>query len=254
MKRQRFFFIIALSEIIVSCYASASTKPEIPWDSISILDRAANADIVGMGTYVDREGINDLRVNNVVYWLGSTGTNSIILHDDMGEMEGIQPTWTNHPIVFFATTNEWKNLPSNTVLCSDSAWERREKLTVIGPPIPPSLTNRTRFNTSWFPVFSNNTAMIEFASNVVYSMCVSRDLIKYSEALRPALNTDWEDELFVFKRDASTELIELECGESEEFLVHMLNDPLMPRKFRGMALFYLQKRFSWSETNTVPEP
>ena len=107
--------------------------------------------------------------------------------------------------------------------------------------------------TRWVGVGTNDTQVLNYVSNVVHSLCVSRDLIQYSQALIPAIEVNADSPLFLFKGDAMLEMLALEWSESEEFLEYVLNSSLYPRRSRGSALFQLKKRFDWPATNTVPE-
>ena len=111
-----------------------------------------------------------------------------------------------------------------------------------------------RFPGEWINVTTSSPATISFISNVVHSLCVTPNLIRYSEALVPPLEVEEGNELFMFKADTFMELTELQWAESEDFLIHILNDPQYPRKFRSLSLSYLKDRFGWPATNTVPEP
>lgn len=220
------------------------------------LRSVASADVVGIGVHGGHVGDFITRIDNAIFWLGDPGTNSVLLAigalDDSFYLDSEGSV--GDTVVFWGMRLGWRQSPTNFAFRATpfSAWEWREKLTQTGSaghiPTPPF-----QFSGTWINITTNSPTMVNFVSNVVQSLCVSPDLIRYSQSLIPPLDVGWDNELSLFKADAHMEMLKLEWGESEAFLVHVLNDPLQPRKFRGHALFQLQKRFGWSETNTVPE-
>ncbi len=241
-------------------FAAIRTMPGMAATAESMdgfLSALAGSDIGGLGTYVGGE-LGGARIDNITCWWGTADTNSVVLTIEdvdvtfIPELNGV----SNGTVFFWGTRRGWNSMPSNTVFrTSDvSAWELREKLVQAGSagltPSPPN-----RFTGSWLNISTTNAnAMVNLISNIVQSLCVSSDLNQYSEALIPPLEVGWESELFMFKADAHMEMLKLEWGESEDFLVHVLNSPQYPGRFRGSALFQLKKRFDWPATNTVPEP
>ena len=247
--------LIVVSIVIMStlrCFAAGGQG------MVGFLRALAGSDVVGIGVYGGTAGDWEYRtqINDITYWLGDPGTNSVLLAPIPG-LDGPvfpQDEETNDVVVFFGTRLSWNPFISNAVFRSTpfSAWEWREKLTQTGSAgqLPPD--NPFYFPGDWINVTTNSPATLNFISNVVHTLCVEPDLIEYSQALIPPLNVDWNNELFMFKADVHMEMLKLEWGEDEAFLVHVLNSPQYPRRFRGSALFQLQKRFGWSETNTVP--
>jgi hypothetical protein len=230
------------------CLAETSSFP-------SFLGAIAQSDIIGLGTF-GGDGPEGGRINNITYWLGDAGTNSVML-TVVDRTDGpVLPNaiGTNETVVFFGTRLGWNPLPPSVVLHSNSsAWELRVSLAQAGsagsmPPDP------FRFPGDWFKIPTNSTATVSFVSNVVQSLCVATNLIQYGHSLVPALEADADDDLFLFKADVHMELLRLEWNESESFLTQVLNDPQYPRQIRGHALFQLKKRFGWPEDSTIPEP
>ena len=221
----------------------------------SFVQMLALSDVVGIGTYREEDGGGD-RIDNITYWLGNPGTNSVLL-TPIDWLDGGLFSWDVEPNdigVFWGMRLGWNSLPSNEViLAKSSAWARRTKLTQADSaecvPLQPF-----RFSGDWINVTTNSPATVNFISNVVQSLCVSPNLIQYSEALIPPLNVKDGNELFLFKADAFMEMLKLLGREDEDFLVHVLNSPQYPGKYRGSALFQLKKRFDWPATNTVPVP
>ncbi len=221
------------------------------------VDTVGESDVAGIGKYGGFNGEHFTRIDDIVYWFGDPGTNSIVL-TPLDWLDGelfVQDVKANDTVVFFGIRQGWNPLPSNTVFrtVNGSAWEWREKRLQAGAagqtPNPPY-----QFPGTWINVTTSSPPTISFISNVVHSLCVSPDLNQYSEALIPPLEVGWESELFMFKGDAFMEMLNLLGGEDEDFLVHVLNSPQYPAKYRGSALFQLKKRFDWPATNTVPEP
>ena len=214
------------------------------------------SDVAGIGKYGGYDGIRLTRIDNITYWFGDPGTNSVVL-TPLDWLDGnlfFQNVETNDTVVFFGIRQGWNPLPSNVVFRGKpaSAWEWRENRLQAGSaeqiPSPPF-----QFPGTWINVTTSSLATVNFISNIIHSLCVSPNLNQYSDALIPPLEVDWENELSMFKADAHMELLALEGGGSEDFLVHVLNSPQYPRRFRGHALFQLKKRFDWPATNTVPE-
>ena len=221
----------------------------------SFIQTLALSDVVGIGTYRSGDHEGD-RIDNITYWTGDPGTNSVLLTPIEWLDGGLfsREVNTNDTVVFWGMRLGWKPSSSNEVILSDSsAWTWRKILTRAGSAgqIPSS---PFRIPGDWINVTTSSPATISFISNVVYSLCVSPDLTQYGRSLIPPLDVGWEDNLSVFKADAHLELLKLEWGENEDFLVQVLNNSQYPRKFRGGALFELKKRFGWPATNTVPEP
>ena len=225
------------------------------------LQSVADADVIGIGVYGGPVGSPALapvdRINNAVFWLGDPGTNSVVLTteflDDPFYMDsevGIGDT-----VVFWGMRLGWEPFTSNTVFRGRpvSAWELREKQMQLGStgqiPDPPC-----RFPGTWVNITTSSPPTVSFISNIVQSLCVSPNLNQYSETLVPPLEVGWENDLSMFKADAFMEMLKLLGREDEDFLVHVLNSPQYPGKYRGSALFQLKKRFDWPATNTVPEP
>ncbi len=225
------------------------------WGEMSIVENVAFADIAGIGKCVDLTTNDTMRIEMKSYWLGNQETNTLELTSAINDMVELMGTFEiGQDVIFFATTNQWKRTLTGKELSSMSAWKFRALLTEIGPPCTPSLGSVGSQASSWFPVDSNDMETVDFVSNLVYAACVSRNLNLYYETLRPVLSTTNDAQsLYKFMPDAFREMLALESGEDEVFLVNAFNDPLLPRKFRGMALFNLKKRFDWSATNTVPE-
>jgi len=248
MKNCRTALIVFVVACTAQCIAESSGSPVF----LGIL---AESDVIGIGTYGGWEAGGD-RINNITYWLGDLGTNSVLLSPIPGLDGPVFPQLveTNDIVVFLGTRLGWLQSPTNFVFRATpfSAWEWREKLMQAGSgetiPSPPF-----RFPGDWINVTTNSPATVNFISNVVQSLCVSPNLIQYSQSLIPPLNIEEENELFMFKADAHMEMLKLEWGESEDFLVHVLNSPQFPTRIRGSALFQLKKRFEWPATNTVPE-
>ena len=249
MKTIRHAFVASAMMWTTQCLSESSGSPVF-------LGTLAKSDVIGIGTYGGWESGSD-RLNNITYWLGDLGTNSVML-TPISSLDGQvfpQDVETNDTVVFLGIRLGWSLLPSNTVFRArpSSAWEWREKWVQAGSsgliPLDPF-----RFPGTWIKVSTNTEATVNFISNVVQSLCVSPDLIRYSQSLIPPLDVGWDNELFLFKADAHMEMLKLEWGESEDFLVHILNSPQFPTRIRGSALFQLKKRFGWPATNTVPEP
>jgi len=225
------------------------------------LQSVACADVIGIGVYGGPVGNPTLasvdRIDNAVFWLGDPGTNSVVLttkfFDDPFYMDS--QVDIGDTVVFWGMRLGWVPFTSNTVFRGKpvSAWEWREKQMQLGSagqvPDPPY-----QFPGTWVNVTTSSLSTVSFISNIVQSLCVSPNLNQYSETLIPPLEVGWESELSLFKKDAHMELLALEWGEGEDFLVHVLSSPEYPRKFRGLALSYLQDRFDWPATNTVPVP
>jgi hypothetical protein len=248
MKAVKFVLVLSATLWITRSFAETSGSPVF-------LSALAQSDVIGIGTYGGRES-GGTRINNITYWLGDTGTNSVLL-TPLKWLDGpLLPTSTetNNTVIFLGTRFGWNSFPSNAVFRTRplTAWELREKLSQAGAR-DQTPSESLLFPGAWTRVNTNTAMTINFVSNVVQSLCVSPDLIRYSQSLIPPLDVGWDNELSLFKADAHMEMLKLGWGESEDFLVDVLNDPLQPRKFRGHALFQLQKRFGWSETNTVPE-
>ena len=249
MKTTRFTFVPFAIMLTISCLSEASEFPPLS-------QRLAESDVVGIGTYKGYMA-DGYRISNVTYWLGDPGTNSVsvIPLPQDSHFCARSTDVINDTVVFFGNRLGWQQSPTNFVFRATpfSSWEWREKLMQAGSagqvPSPPF-----QFPGDWINVTTNSPDMVNFISNVVQSLCVSPDLIQYSEALIPPLGVGWESELFMFKGDAFMEILKLEWAESEDFLVHVLNSSEYPRKFRGLALSYLQDRFDWPATNTVPVP
>ena len=245
--------LFALSFVVMG--AEPESDSDLFWGELSIVENLAFADIAGIGKCVDVTSNDTMHVEMKSYWFGNQETNVLELTKAANDMVELMGTFEiGQDVIFFATTNEWKRTSSGRESSSISAWNFRALLTEVGSPCPPSLGSMSNRAPSWFPVGSNDTETISFVSNLVHTACVSRNLNHYYEALRSALSTTNDAQaLYKFMPDAFREMLALESGENEAFLVNALNDPLLSRKFRGMALFNLKKRFGWSETNTVPE-
>ncbi len=249
MKTIQFAYVSFAMMLTVQCSSKASEFP-------SLWRRLAESDIIGIGTYGGYE-TGSYRINNITYWLGDPGTNSVsvMLESRNSHFCALSPDTINDTVIFFGTRLGWQQSPTNFVFRATpfSSWEWREKLIQAGSaeqvPSPPF-----QFPGDWINVTTNSPNTVNFISNVVQSLCISPDLIQYSQSLIPPLNIGWESELFMFKADAHMELLKLEWGESEDFLVHILNSSLYPERIRGSALFQLKKRFDWPATNTVPVP
>ena len=243
-----FFALLAVQTL--QCSAEMSGDPPF-------VGTVGKSDVAGIGKYGGYDGEYFSRINNITYWFGDPGTNSIVL-TPLDWLDGelfLQDVEINDTVIFFGIRQGWNPLPSNVVFRGNpaSAWEWREKRLQAGSagliPSPPF-----QFPGTWINVTTSSLATINFISNVVHSLCVSPNLIQYSEALIPPLEADWENELSMFKADAFKEMLELEGGADEDFLVHVLNSSQYQRRFRGLALSYLKDRFDWPATNTVPEP
>jgi len=251
MKAIRIALVVLTAIGIALSFSEASKFPSLSRD-------LAESDIVGMGSYAGYDSLSRCyRIDNATYWLGDPGTNSVLIGAGHRE-SGFSYRTADVPgdqMIFFGNRLGWRQSPSNFVFRARpfSSWEWREKLMQAGSagqvPSPPF-----KLYGDWINVETNSPAVVAFVSNVVHSLCVSPDLIRYSQSLIPPLNVEAEGELFEFKGDAHMDLMKLEWGEGEEFLEHVLNSPLYPRRFRGSALFQLKKRFDWPTTNTVPEP
>ncbi len=244
---------IAIAFLAIQAFqCSGETSGEPPF-----VGTVGRSDVAGIGKFGGSNGEYFTRIDDIVYWFGDPGTNSIVLTSfdwQDGELFE-QYVKTNDTVIFFGRRQGWNPLPSNTVFRGKpaSAWEWREKRLQAGAagqiPDPPS-----QFPGTWINVTTSSLATVSFISNVVHSLCVSTNLNQYSEALIPPLEVGWESELSLFKKDAHMEMLKLEWGESEDFLVHILNSSLYPERIRGSALFQLKKRFDWPATNTVPVP
>lgn len=216
----------------------------------------AKADVIGLGINGGSAGENKRRIDQAVFWLGDPGTNSVILTASFVD-DGVFWDWSETAgdfIFFWGVRKGWNQHETNLIFKATphSAWELREKLTQAGAaeqmPSPPF-----EFPGDWINITTNSPATLNFISNVVHTLCVEPNLIEYSQALIPPLKVEEGNELFLFKADAFMEMTLLQWGEDEPFLVHVLNSSQYPRQFRGLALSYLQDRFGWPETNTVPE-
>ena len=249
MKTIQFTYVSFAMMLTVQCSSKASEFP-------SLSRKLAESDVVGIGTYKGYMA-DGYRISNVTYWLGDPGTNSVsvIPLPQDSHFCARSTDVINDTVVFFGNRLGWQQSPTNFVFRATpfSSWEWREKLMQAGSveqvPSPPF-----QFPGDWINVTTNSPDMVNFISNVVQSLCVSPDLNQYSEALIPPLEVGWESELFMFKGDVFMEMLNLLGGENVDFLVHVLNSPKYPGKYRGSALFQLKKRFDWPATNTVPEP
>ena len=248
---------LATRVMVVSFAVLASRCPAESSGSPIFLQTVAHADVVGIGRCEGNAGSHSTRIHDIIYWFGDLGTNSVALtpFDLCDDGRLLPDVGTNDTVVFFGIRKDWNPFLSNAVfrIKPMSAWELREKFVQAGSaehiPDPPF-----QFPGAWINVTTSSPSTITFISNVVQSLCVSPDLIQYSEALIPPLKIGWESELFMFKADAFEEMLKLEWGENEDFLVHVLNSPQYTAQMRGSALFQLEKRFDWPATNTVPVP
>ncbi len=209
------------------------------------------AQYIGIGTYTE-----DRQIAAISTWHGNLETNSITImewRDGPVFMQNLEP---GDKVILFSSARQWNPVPSNTVYRGKppSVWEWREKLVSAGTSSLPNPELVPWNGIRWVGVGTNDTQVLNYVSNVVHALCVSPDLIQYSQALIPAIEVEADSPLFIFKGEAMLEMLALEWSESEAFLEYVLNAPAYPRRVRGSALYQLKKRFDWPATNSVPEP
>lgn len=243
MKEKTNFLAMTLCLCAGLCAASSG-------GNAGILQFVACAQHVGIGTYVG-EG----KLAAISAWYGDLGTNSLSIMEWGDEPVFLQKLEPGDKAVYFLSTRQWNPVPSNIVFRGQppSAWEYREKLISAGVSPQPCPKSSLWGGIRWVGVGTNDTQVLNYVSNVVHSLCVSRDLIQYSQALIPAIEVEADSPLFLFKGEAMLEMLALEWSESEAFLEYVLNAPAYPRRVRGSALYQLKQRFGWPATNTVPE-
>lgn len=209
--------------------------------------------IAGIGKVLDLGG-DVLRMEVDRYWLGDQGTNVIEIQraylDHIPNVDSI----IGSTAVFFAVTNEWEvpfyipspNQPADFV----DSWEYSLAMTNSGPVCAP------RFISGEYPPFfvigSNDTEVVNFCSNFVESVFITRDHGLYYRTLRDALRSE-SPSMLEFKRMSCLPMYAILARGSETNYVEMLYDPLLPGRYRYDALFNLQKNYGWPATNTVPE-
>jgi len=225
-----------------------------------LLASLAKSDVVGMGRFAgyiySGHFLAKPCVSNITYWVGDTNAAHVVL---------TYPTWSdgsmfpqdvkeNDIVLFWGTRAAWNPLAEgDTLLWDSSAWDTRQKLLRAGSASvpPPDMVN---FIGDCLKVASSESAEVAYVSNVVASLCVTTNLVLYSKALIPVLTVSATDDLFIFKADAFEEILKLQWGESEDFLVGVMNDTDFPMQFRRLALSYLKTRFDWPEESEVPDP
>lgn len=215
---------------------------------LSFLKRA---DISGIGTVLDlNDGVMRIEVND--YWLGDRGTNVIDIHEAFSEFLPETNSIIGHTAVFFAVTNQWKGPFYSPTLPMDfeESWEFSLALTNCGPVCPP------KFSPSNFPplfiIGINDVQIVNFLSNFVESVFITRDHNLYYRTLRDALHSQ-SSSMKECGAMSFLPMYSVLAHADETNLVEMLYDPFLVSRFRNDALFYLKKKYNWPATNTVPE-
>ncbi len=209
------------------------------------------SDIAGIGTVLDvDDGV--MRIGVKDYWLGDWGTNVIEIHEAFPEYLPETNSIIGRTAVFFAVTNQSRGpfyspaLPTNF----EDSWEFSLALTNCGPVCPP------KFSPSNFPplfiVGSNDVEIVNFFSNFVASVFITRDHDLYYRTLRDALRSQ-SSSMKECGAISFLPMYSVLAHADETNLVEMLNDPLLVPRFRYDALFNLKKKYGWPETNSIPE-
>jgi hypothetical protein len=210
--------------------------------------------IAGIGKALDLgDGVLNMEVDH--YWLGDQGTNVIEIQQAFRVCLPGTNSIIGRTAVFFAVTNEWEGpfyIPSpNLPADFEDSWEYSLALTNCGPVCAPRFISREF--PSLFIMGSNDVEVVNFCSNFVESVFVTRDHGLYYRTLRDALRSQ-SLSMKEFAGMSVLPMFSVTSRASETNLVEMLYDPLLIDFFRKDALFYLQKRHGWPATNTVPEP
>ncbi|MGI5870144.1 MAG: hypothetical protein ACOX9C_11970 [Kiritimatiellia bacterium] len=216
---------------------------------LSFLKRS---DIAGIGRILDVSD-NVLRMEVDHYWLGSQGTNVIEIERAFLEACPDLDSIVGNAAVFFAMTNKWKNPPHSSTLPVDfeDSWEFSFALTNCGPACPPRFAPANA--PPLFIIGSNDVEVVNFFSNFVESVFITRDHGLYYRTLRDALRSE-SSAMLECRSMSFLPMFSILSHGSETNLVEMLYDPLFPNQYRYNTLFQLQKKYGWPATNTVPEP
>jgi len=246
MKNYAIFMLIAFM---------AQVAPADTGASATLIQKLATCDVVGSGVVISNEA-NRTRIGNINYWAGDLGTNSITLTSKIESGAPVLPhsAKTGDTIVFFGIHAGWnhslEDLPFDHNV---SAWRIRQFLANKGVRSPAS-TNPATLEGDSVAVPDSSTTFLLCLSNIVDRLCVNTNLSEFSKSLLPALEVEADDELFSLKASSHLELLKLMWDQNEGFLISVLNDTQYSDKFRGHALFQLQKRFDWPANSALPTP
>lgn len=207
------------------------------------------ADVAGVGTAIGHDG-NSFIIDVKSYWAGSFATNPVPI-DGAGMLSNSTNYYQGKNIVFFAMTNEWKSAVPTRPLQESIIWDQSVTFTNLDGYCPPKFVSDDP--PTWFVLETNDVEHLAYFSNIVKSIVIAKDRDLLYTTLRDAVKSD-ESGAQPYKGMSFMPLWELTWRDDEKNLVEMLYDPLLTPRLRGRALFQLQKRFGWSETNTVPEP
>ena len=247
------------------------------------------ADIAGIGN-VKNYDAQSIQIENATYWYGNYPTNEFIV--DVGdwffrsreanEENDTQPI-DNRKIVFFLTTNEWKQSSMGMtyldferskkeqhsmgnynydydfdslfgkIICNLYVWGMAHSFTNAGPVCAPRIAD-TDISTV-FILQTNYTHQVSFYSNLTETIFINKDKERFYELLRD----EFKDGMNVHtnlqtKQLACWPLIDMVDFGTEAEVVKILNDPLMDNHFRRRARYNLIYRFNWPTSTTVPLP
>ena len=252
------------------------------------------ADIAGIGDVKDYDE-QSISIENTTYWYGNYPTNEFTV--DVGDSffrkreannkdDNFQddPPFTNRKIVFFLTTNEWKQSSMGMTYLD---WERYKKeqinignytyylgldynslfddmigdlfvwgmahsFTNAGPACAPKIAD-TGVPTV-FILQTNYTHQVSFYSNLTETIFISKDKERFYEILRDEFKNGMTVTNLQTRQLAGLPLLDMVEFGPESDLVKILNDPLMEHSFRKWALWELISRFGWPRNSTVPVP
>lgn len=243
-------------------FASACRANPYPVEFLNVIQYS---DIAGIGT-IEALSNTVMTVKVDHYWLGSSDTNILSVNNSgewnpqlkppafSGDMptyeQDRRPAMLGKVVVFFALTNEWKSSSLPLRSLTEFDWNLVQSFTNAGPSCPPKFYDL--YCAPWFTIETNDIEHATFLSNITQCIFFSRDRQQFYRELRNVLKPDLSCSP-VYKAMTFMPMTDLLWDSDETNLVEALNDPLLAPRFRYDALWTLQKRFCWSETNTVPE-